>query len=73
MSTTDTEKLIRTQRPCRNNIKAQITNNSDLRYKRPRLEFYKNHGDYILIPKSKRLNWNDVTKLETALTRNRGK
>ena len=48
------------------------TNNSEMKL-RKRAEYYKNHGGFILVPKSKRLDWNIVNEIESALNPIKGK
>jgi len=73
MKLSNKEKVLRTSRPCRYIKKRKIANNSDLRFHKPKLEYYKNHGEYILVPKTKRLNWDDVTKIDSVLNSSKGK
>ena len=48
------------------------TNNSEMKMRR-RAEYYKNHGGFFLVPKTKRLDWNIVNEIESVLNPIRGK
>lgn len=54
--------------------KVRDLNRSEARLQKSRIDYYKNHhGSNILIPTTKRLNWNIQNTLEAALNPSRGK
>lgn len=59
-------------RACLDKSRKSISN-SEAKFKRARVEYYKNHGGIVLVPKSKRLNWEVVNQIEAALNTTKGK
>ena len=51
----------------------KVSNNSEFRMLRQKMEYYKNIGGYIRIPKTKRLDWNVVNEIDSALNPKKGK
>ena len=60
-------------RPGRSEKPKKNKNHSEVRYRKPDMEYYKSRGEYILVPKTRRLNWDEVTKLDSALSKTKGK
>lgn len=62
----------RVTRPCLDKARKSMSN-SEAKFKRARVEYYRNHGGFVLVPKSKRLDWEVVNQIEAALTTTKGK
>jgi len=65
-------KMSRVPRLC-TNMKRKITNKSDTRLGKSKLQYYQKRLENYIIPKSNRLNWKVLNDLETALNKDKGK